>query len=491
MIGLAKRERHGVVLIVVLVLVLLMSVAAYGFLLSMQTENIAARSSGDRLTSQQAAFSGIELLSAMLERSRAIRREMGGIGKNPEVFGGELLDDSLAMTDEDGPGFMMTVPSSTAFHQSPTRFGAVDESAKLHLSKLVVWDQQQPDSGRQALMRLPGMTPDTADAILDWVDTDSQPRFEGAESDAYAGLGLPARPRNGKPIDLEELLLVRGVDEFRLFGTTANSDNEWGLLTEEQPQSWSRYMTVYSGERNEARDGSPRVFLNHPQLDLLHQQLVERMPITWANFIVLYRQHGPGGSTEQETTPDQVNLDFTLPETQRIENPLDLIDVTVSVPQNGKTVSVTSPFSREPLMMQSQLPELLDQVTVSRNTKFEGRVNINLAPREVLLAVPGIDESLAERIISARSISGDGNHRDHSVWLLTEGLVDLAAMRQLLPHVNTGGDVFHAEFWGYSDPRASMYRCEAIIDATERVARQVYFRELSPRGGRKHAPLYR
>ncbi|MDP6720746.1 MAG: hypothetical protein QGF59_18930, partial [Pirellulaceae bacterium] len=130
-------------------------------------------------------------------------------------------------------------------------------------------------------------------------------------------------------------------------------------------------------------------------------------------------------------------------------------------------------------MMQSQLPEFLDQVTVTSDTRFEGRVNINLAPREVLLAVPGIDESLAERVLAARSMAGENNAgRDHPVWLLTEDLVDLATMRKLLPNVNAGGDVFYGEFLGSTGQHAPVYRCEAVIDATVQTARQVFFREL-------------
>ena len=482
MIGPVKSRRTGAVLIVVLVLVLLMGVAAYGYLLSMQTENIAARASGDYLITQQAAFSGLDLLSAILELPRYQRRELGGVANNPTLFAGAILDDGFDVADEDLPRFLVTAPNSLRHGQMPMRFGAMDESAKLHLVKLVQWDQQQADSGRNALLRLPGMTPDVADAILDWVDSDSQPRFEGAESDAYAGLATPVRPRNGKPFDLEELLLVRGVDEVRLFGATMNTaaaDQPDFTLTDESFHPWSQYLTVYSGQRNESRDGSTRIFINDPQLDSLHQQLVERMPLAWANFIVLFRQHGPGGSSAQTMGPEQATLDFTLPATLRIESPLDLIDATVSVSHNGEMVSVASPFSSEPLMMQTHLPELLDHVTVSPDTKFGGRVNINLAPREVLLGVPGIDDSLAERILAAGSMAGEDNpDRDHPVWLLTHGLVDVATMRQLLPNVNSGGDVFRAEFWGWTDEQAPTYRCEAVIDATERTARQVYFREL-------------
>ena len=482
-----RRGRRGTVLIVVLVLVLMMSVAAYGFVLSMQTENIAARASGDRLTAEQAAFSGVELLSAVLELPRHLRAELGGIADNPSLFSGVAAEDESQADQDHRPQFMVIASSSLSAQTMPVRFGAVDESAKLHLAKLVEWDQLEPDSGRDALLRLPGLTPDVADAILDWIDPDSQPRFEGAESDAYAAASTPTTPRNGTPIDLEELLLVRGVKQSLLFGTTRNLDRGLQLDNAAGPPHWSRFLTVYSGERNEAVDGRRRVYLNVNDVATLHQQLAARMPIAWANFIVLYRQYGPGIASGPSLAAEQFPLDLTKPATRRIASPLDLIDATIAVRHNGKSAQINSPFSSEPLMMRDQLGMLLDQVSVSNDAVIEGRVNINSAPREVLLAVPGIDESLAEQILAARSMIGQhGQSRSSVAWPLVEGLVDLDTQRRLLPHINVGGDVVRAEFWGRVAPKATQYRCEVVIDGTRLPARQVYFRELPPAAGQQY-----
>ena len=71
------------------------------------------------------------------------------------------------------------------------------------------------------LMGLPGMTDDVADAILDWIDADDNPRPNGAESQYYLGLPLPYVPRNGPPVTIDELLLVRGVTPELLYGLDA------------------------------------------------------------------------------------------------------------------------------------------------------------------------------------------------------------------------------------------------------------------------------
>src|SRR5690606_38691018 len=69
------------------------------------------------------------------------------------------------------------------------------------------------------LLALPGMTEDVADAILDWLDADDEPRPLGAEfEDYYLNLQPAYKPANG-PIDsIEQLLLVRGVTPQLLFG---------------------------------------------------------------------------------------------------------------------------------------------------------------------------------------------------------------------------------------------------------------------------------
>ena len=43
----------------------------------------------------------------------------------------------------------------------------------------------------------------------------------GAESDYYGSLSPPYAPRNGPPVTIEELLLVRGVTPQLLFGLDA------------------------------------------------------------------------------------------------------------------------------------------------------------------------------------------------------------------------------------------------------------------------------
>lgn len=61
------------------------------------------------------------------------------------------------------------------------------------------------------LLEVLQLDPSLADAVVDWIDPDSQPRFpDGAEDDYYQGLDPPYRAANQPMASTSELLLVKG-----------------------------------------------------------------------------------------------------------------------------------------------------------------------------------------------------------------------------------------------------------------------------------------
>jgi general secretion pathway protein K len=62
------------------------------------------------------------------------------------------------------------------------------------------------------LLQALDLEPRLADAVVDWIDPDSDQRFpDGAEDQAYLEMDPPYRPANAPMIHPSELLLVRGV----------------------------------------------------------------------------------------------------------------------------------------------------------------------------------------------------------------------------------------------------------------------------------------
>ena len=173
---------------------------------------------------------------------------------------------------------------------------------------------------------------------------------------------------------------------------------------------------MYSGERDESYEGRKRILLNQSDLGALHRELAAVLEPSWANFIVAYRQYGPYSGSEAGTDASSLVVDLSKPPQHNIQSPLELLAVRVAIPtgdQNKKQI-FASPFTDDPGQMRDYLPKLMDQVTVRSGTPIVGRVNINLAEREVLAAIPGFDSALSERIISARTLVAAGRPRSTS-----------------------------------------------------------------------------
>ena len=80
-------------------------------------------------------------------------------------------------------------------------YGASDEEGKLNINEL----------DENMLLKLPNVSFEVAQAILDWRDEDSLPRLEGAEESDYEELDNSYECKDGKFSVPEELLLVKGV----------------------------------------------------------------------------------------------------------------------------------------------------------------------------------------------------------------------------------------------------------------------------------------
>jgi DNA uptake protein ComE-like DNA-binding protein len=423
------------------------------------------------------------------------------------------------------------------------RYGLEDESARVNLNALLVMEEQlkavgtattaaasvlgqaatgqassgQSSSGqsqsagaaeegesldtdtsvRDLLMALPGMTVETADAILDWMDEDDEPREFGAESEYYSSLTPPYSPKNGPLETVEELLLVRDVTPQLLFGADVNRN---GLIDDSElaqgqgtsttdgtvSRGWSSLLTLHSKETNLNSTGEPRIDLNNDDLQALSDSLSLVLPQDWCVFILAYRQNGAYTGNEAAVEYSEGELDLSQGGKTKFTQVLDLIGQKVQVKFRGsdKNTVLQSPFGEDLASMSSYMTDLMDNVTIVPDTVIPGRINVNQAPREILLGIPGMSEEIVEQIINQRSpqpeVESPG--RTHETWLLTEGLVTLEEMRMLMPFVCAGGDVYRAQVIGYYDDGRSAARLEVVLDATQQPPRILLWRDISHLG---------
>jgi hypothetical protein len=491
------------VLIIVMIVIIMLSLAGFGFAALMFTENKAAVLHGDELFLEQVVASGEEYIRSVLRSPRAERDATGGIYDNPDHFQGVMLSgDGLSGANESIPRAMFSVVSPRIENGELTglRFGLEDESARLNLAALLEWERRTPGAARRALLNLPGIDEPTADAILDWIDADSQPRPQGAEDDYYGGLEPPYAARNGAPLVPEELLLIKGVTYEQLFGADTNRNHFVDELETQEAEvrfsqaaaadfltPWSRFLTICSRERNVTPDGRPRIDLNSDQLSDLSLELSSAFPQSWVQFLIAYRQFGPYSGGEPAVASGAVPLDLSGPPAFRFESVLDVIDARVQIPASGAEESATvieSPFGGGPDQMREYLPKLLDYVTLDPQMTIVGRVNINQAPAEVLKGVPGLNGALADQILAGRNMqtAHENPGRRHATWLLAERVVDLETMKSLMPYVTGAGDVFRAQIVGFFEESPISLRMEVVVDGTTDPPRQVYRKDLRALG---------
>ncbi|MBS0260604.1 MAG: general secretion pathway protein GspK [Planctomycetes bacterium] len=300
--------RSGTVLLIVLVVVALLALGAYTFAEIMTVESQAAATYGREVQARAAADSGIELVASLLQQRYL--PDARYYYNEPQTLEGVLLRDS---TNAKGKGrFSVVTGNELDTSGRSIRFGISDESSKLNLNslmKLVAAGTIQSATAEAVLMSFPEMTQEIADAIIDWIDKDTNPMQSGAETDYYQGLSPPYPAKDNYLDSLDELLLVKGVTPQLLFGEDTNHngildpnendgsaslpvDNGDGVLQ----RGWSAFWTVYSREMNLKSDGTPRTNVNQSDLTNLYNQVSTDFDAQTATFILAVRVFGLSSS---------------------------------------------------------------------------------------------------------------------------------------------------------------------------------------------------
>lgn len=487
-----QQTRPGMVLLLVLIVVAMLSLGAYSFTELMLTHREAADLGGRQLQTRLLVDSGMEATRIFLSSGPTSIQEGGGLYDNPEYFQGINV-----VQDEDpnlrGSFAIVSPAVNDEGDFEGVRHGLEDESARLNLNTLLIADDTQPGAGRTLLMALPGMTEDVADAILDWMDPDTEARDYGAESDHYSGLSPPYAAKDGPLETVEELLLVRGVTPELLFGADANRngtlDPAETTATEQDPanlRGWSSFLTLYSQESNQTPDGEARIYLNEPDLNKLQTALMTRLPADWVTYILAYRSYGPYTGSEQAQQGASVTIDTSKQGRSVLAQVLDLVGTKVQVPATGSTEAIVlaSPFEDSIASMNVTLPVLLDFCTVNPSVKIPGRININQASSTILRGIPGMNDDIVNRILSNRipESTEDKPGRRHETWLAAEGVLTLTELRQMVPYITCRGSVYRGQIVGYFEGGVASSRAEVIFDTTTTPPQLLFWRDLSHLG---------
>jgi hypothetical protein len=499
-------SRRGSVLVAVLVVVVMLSLAAYQYTDLMTNQRQVSETLMRRHQCQLLCESGVNYVSALLSNPANISGMLNG---NP-YYNTEFFQDQVVLSDplprKNGkfsiiaPG---TMPGDVTGNQGPI-FGVCDEGGKINVNAVMRLDPSG-DTLYKLLMTLPNMTDDIANAIIDWIDPDDNPRqstvggMGGAESSYYQGLSPPYNCKNNYLDSLEELLWVRGVTPDLLYGNDVNRN---GVQDENEMSSdgsftlgWSAYLTVYSREPNNSSTGTPRVYVNDSSLTTLATNLqATSLSTDLQTFILIYRMYGASGtaSTTASTTTTtsstvtmangmgglsagSLNLS-TATAKSKVSSLYALINATVDIPsttQGGKATRYTSPLLAAATSGSTDLTNLLDLCTIYQYSEIQGRININTAPAAVIGALQGVVPTLQatdiQNIISAQPQYLSNNASvdpaySSPAWLISKAGLSIATMQQLEKYITTSSQVFSFNVLGYFDEGKIVMRFEAVVD---------------------------
>ena len=538
----SRRQREGFFLVLVLIVIVVATMAVYSFTDLMVAYDDAAYLSGDLVQARVTVESASEAVRLILAQPPQGRRDLGGVFNNPQLF--QAITVAADSQQEN-----LTNYSVLAAGLSPTlgfagvRFGLQDESAKLNINTLTILENNSDlfeaglalagqdlseDSEAVALgiadsllMSLPGMTQDTVDAILDWLDEDDEAREFGAEAEYYNTLATPYSPANGPLQTVEELLLVRGVTPTLLFGADVNRN---GVIDPDEQQrfgvtadtpgafGWAAYLTVHGAEANRREDGSLRIDVNQDDLEVLYEELVDALgDDLFASYIIAYRiggqsdsaaallTSGATGNANTNSTNNTNNnaqaqdggvwsadrleeLDLTGGGGTSLTQILDLVGSSVTIGQGDQARRYSSPIGSDPISLSAILPILMDALSTQSAEVMPGRLNINECPAELLYGIPLLSEEVVQQLLEARSVDSDDPNRLYETWPLVEGLVTLEQMRLLTPLWTGGGDVYRAQIVGYFEATGVSHRADVVIDATSINPKVIAWRDLSHLG---------
>jgi hypothetical protein len=512
-------SRRGIALVVVFVLVMLVTLAAYRFSFVMQSEYRLAKLYEEQVDARQAAWSGIEQVSVVLDKPLSSRpalivQNSDASANKSNLFRGELTPSNEAQSTGTSQiqawQFALISPSrgkvarsegdigatadSMSRGEGGWRWGLENESAKIPIQLLKEWEKTYPGHAKSILSKLPGIKPEL---IEPWLIHEGvlRPtrRINDRDTQVDSSAAVLASFWSGGDLNqnyrLDPLELIWLERQSR---TVSGSTVRPSASAPDESVALQRYLTRYSGCRNERFDGSERIYVNDSDLRGLHRKLMGVWPQPLADYIILVRQYGPTSASRRgrrseaanqvaapnaSTESNDITIDWNVAGKYQIRTLVELIDARLTIPaasnsQSSQSKSIVSPFSSRSAEGSNYLIRLLDDCTTDRRKFLEGKIDVWDAPLEVLMSIPEMDDGTANRIITARQ---DETIRQQSAgtlaWLLQRRVVDLPTLLKWEPFLAARSDVYTTQALGYRDQTTSVYRCTVTIDGSQVPAR--------------------
>ncbi|ARN57547.1 general secretion pathway protein GspK [Sedimentisphaera salicampi] len=313
-------------------------------------------------------------------------------------------------------------------------YGLIDEAGKVNLNT----------ASYDMLTKLPGMTSELAYSIIDWRDGDQEVSPGGAESEYYLLLDEPYSAKDDDFETVEEVLLVKGAEKDILFGEDTNRN---GLLDENENDGaasapdddgdgkldpgFYNYVTVCSSQPNEASGGGEMINVNDQ-----------------ANSMKIF------------------NL---LKENEGEERAYEILAAI----QTQQSYDNIIEFYYTSGMTLEEFEKLGANITTSDEDTINGLINVNSAPSEVLLCLPGLEESEVEDLVEYRA---ENPPEEGSIIWITEVLEEAKAV-EIGSFITGSSHQYSADLVVAASDGRAFARYFIIIDTASGQSPQVIYRQ--------------
>ncbi len=494
--------RRGYILIMVLLVIVVLALAAYRYADAMGAKYALAVRETEAVQARAHAISGIHYAAAALADPDTLQNTLGGYPHdNPNFFTNVPVGESPF---RGGGRFALMNLSDTGGGSGENKFllkyGVIDEAGKININSLIRIDSSG-ESLRSMLILLPNMTEEIADAIVNWVRPieEDDPAISGAY-ELYS-------PKYGPLSTLDELLLVQGITADKLYGNDRNRNGRADpgeADGNEFNRGWSDFLTVYGHELNVDSTGAPRIYLNDPITAEWHQALTDAIGSEMADYITAYRMYGGSssilpvtstkppvyGSVDDLHTAVVNSLSGSPRAKKKIRNSsVSMLNTRITLPRasgapnDAPTVYVNSPLNDRETFVK-YLPVLLDKTTTKTSYELNPRININTAPQDLLMALPGLTAEDVSAAIAAQSTIQPGTPEYATgAWLVTQAGQRPEVFQQLERYVTGQSMTYRIHAIGYFANGGPVSRVEAVVDTNGGKPRIVYYRDLTDIGG--------
>lgn len=416
-----QHRTSGTILIVTIWVVLVLAGLALVFARSIR---VAVAVSANHVASLQAECIGAGALEYVRAMLIAGAEEQETVSDESESYEAQQV----------GEGYFWILRSNLESDRE-FEYGLTDEAGKINLNS----------ASQEMLQRLPGMTAELAASIIDWRDEDSDVTPGGAESEYYLLLSESYQCKNAPLETVDEILLIKGASETLLYGEDTNlngylddhendgdasqpDDNHNGRLD----PGFYDYVTVYSEEANVDGQGNPRININ--------------------------------------TASARGELQAALEEAVSADRALEIMNQVSTNPNYANILD----FYFRTGMKSEEFSRVADRLTTSDEDTLPGLVNVNAAPKEVLMCLPELEESDAESLVSYRS----SNEQLDSIAWVTQ-VLDQEKAVAIGQFITVRSLQYSADIVCLSGNGRAYKRYKAVLDMREGSPRVVYWKTLT------------